>query len=719
MLAPQLSQISPSLGRSVEGQPCCWERAGAKSDHEERERRNEWDREISRFAPLVGRLRERSLRVIAMCGFVGFLQRGGGVPADSMAPLVERMAATLTHRGPDDGGSWVDVRHGVALGHRRLSILDLSAEGHQPMLSPSGRYVIAYNGEIYNFEDLRRELNGVTWRGHSDTEVMLAAFERWGVGGALRRFNGMFALALWDRATQTLHLARDRLGEKPLYYGWCGKTLLFASELKALRLHPAWRGEIDRDALAAYLRHNYVPAPHSIYRGISKLPPAHSVEITLEGETPPPVSYWSLRESAEAGVARPMQGSEQALADELDLLLRDAVKIRTVADVPVGVFLSGGIDSSTVVALMQAQSKDPVKTFSIGFAEEGYNEAVHAKAVAAHLGTDHTELYVTPQEALAVIPSLPDIYDEPFSDSSQIPTLLVSKLARSKVTVTLSGDGGDELFCGYVRYFWGRSIWGKLDRCPYRLRQLAAGALRTLSGDAWKTLLGGATRLLPAIRGTEITPARLQKLADLLAMQSPEKFYHALVSHWDRPESVVLRSREASTALSDPSQWAGLDDFTLRMMYLDALTYLPDDILVKVDRASMAVGLEARVPLLDHRVVEYAWRLPLSMKLRAGQGKWLLRQVLYRYVPQALIDRPKMGFGVPIDDWLRGPLRDWAEALLSPRRLTEDGYFDAAPIRHKWKEHQEGVRNWHYWLWDILMFQAWLDKERCLVAQAA
>jgi len=637
-----------------------------------------------------------------------------------MPALVERMADTLHHRGPDDHGSWTDAHSGIALGHRRLSILDLSVEGHQPMRSASGRYVIAFNGEIYNFESLRRELEGIAWRGHSDTEVMLAGFERWGVEGALRRFNGMFAFALWDRETKTLHLARDRLGEKPLYYGWSGKTFLFASELKALRVHPAWRGEIDRDALTAYLRHNYVPAPYSIYKGISKLAPAHRLEVPLDApHSRAPEPYWSMRHAAEMGASNPLRGSEQAIVDELDLLLRDAVKIRTVADVPVGVFLSGGVDSSTVVSLMQAQAREPVKTFSIGFSEEGYNEAVHAKAVAKHLGTDHTELYVTPHEALALIPELPEVYDEPFSDSSQIPTMLVSRLARSKVTVTLSGDGGDELFCGYVRYFWGRSIWNRLERWPYGLRNAAAGALRTVSQDSWKLLLRGATRLLPSVRGTEITAERLQKLAALLAMRSPEMFYHGLISHWDHPESVVLQAREAPTLLTDPAAWAKLDDFTLRMMYFDVLTYLPDDILVKVDRASMAVGLEARVPLLDHRVVEYAWRVPLSMKIRAGQGKWLLRQVLYRYVPPALIDRPKMGFGVPIDAWLRGPLRAWAEALLSQRRLVEDGYFDPEPIRRKWIEHVKGVHDWHYWLWDILMFQAWLDKERCLVARAA
>jgi len=657
-----------------------------------------------------------------MCGFAGFLQSSALVAAHAMPTLAERMSGMLRHRGPDDGGSWADPEAGVALGHRRLSIIDLSVEGHQPMASASGRYVIAFNGEIYNFGQLREELGreALAWRGHSDTEVMLAAFERWGVEAALRQLNGMFAFALWDRSERTLYLARDRMGEKPLYYGWLGKTFLFGSELKALRVHPAWQGEIDRSALSAYMRLNCVPGPHSIYKGISKLAPAHFLKVRLtsgEGERPQP--YWSLRETAEAGWAAPSRLDEHEAIDELDRLLRDAVGMRMVADVPLGVFLSGGVDSSTVVALMQAQSSMPVKSFSIGFDEEDYNEARHAAAVARHLGTDHTELYVTPREALAVIPQLPTIYDEPFADSSQIPTILVSRLARRHVTVALSGDGGDELFCGYVRYFWSRRLWSRMRFLPHPVRAFAGSALTSVAPDTWNALLGRAARLIPSVALREVNGNRIHKLAEIMAVPTPDVLYQGLTSHWSDPERVVLGAPEARSIATDPAQWSALNDFTARMMYMDAATYLPDDILVKVDRASMSVGLESRVPLLDHRVVEFAWRVPLSMKLRDNHGKWLLRQVLYRYVPRALIERPKMGFGVPIDSWLRGPLREWAETLLSERRLRDEGYFDPLPIRQKWMEHQSGSRNWQYLLWDVLMFQAWLENERGAAAAEA
>lgn len=647
-----------------------------------------------------------------MCGFSGYFSHIGAIAGKS---ILDAMAETLAHRGPDDGGRWWDDVAGIGLAHRRLSILDLSPAGHQPMISPCGRFVVAYNGEIYNHTDLRAELEsvgaGFDWRGHSDTETLLAALRHWGVEGALRRLNGMFAFALWDAVERTLFLARDRMGEKPLYYGRSGETFLFGSELKALTRHPAWRGEIDRNALALFMRHNYVPGPWSIYRGIHKLAPAHYLAVQDGGGTiGSPQCYWNLPALAEQGL-RSATGAPDALADELtdelDGLLRDAVARRMMADVPLGAFLSGGFDSTTVVALMQAQSMRRVRTFSIGFREKGYDEAQHARAVARHLGTDHTELYVTPDEALAVIPKLTTIYDEPFADSSQIPTFLVSQLARRQVTVALSGDGGDELFCGYNRYLIGQRMWQKLRVLPSPARRGLASVLRNAPGQLLDAL---QRRVLPARLRLPNLVDRLPKFADVLEHRDGVDFYRSLVSHWKQPDRLVLGAHEPRTILSDPGWLAGLPSLRERMMLLDMLTYLPDDVLTKMDRASMAVSLEARVPLLDHRLVEFAWRVPTDLKYRDGHGKWLLRQVLYRYVPRSLMERPKMGFGVPIDDWLRGPLRDWGEALLNEKRLREDGFLDPAPIRHLWSEHQAGTRRWHYHLWDVLMFQAWLEQ---------
>jgi asparagine synthase (glutamine-hydrolysing) len=648
-----------------------------------------------------------------MCGIVGFWDNSQQFNTDQLAPMVQRMSDTLLHRGPDDGGTWVDAEAGIALGHRRLAIVDLSPEGHQPMVSADGRYVIVFNGEIYNFLELRRQLEqlGHRFRGHSDTEVMLAAFSQWGLEAAVKSFNGMFAFALWDRQERVLHLGRDRLGEKPLYYSWLGQTFLFASELKALRAYPNFNPEINRNALALYLRHNYIPAPYSIYQDVYKLPPACILTVQPGGSTTQPIPYWSAQTIAEAGIAQPFTGSETDAIAQLDALLRDAVNLRMVADVPLGAFLSGGVDSSTVVALMQAQSNQPVKTFSIGFYEDNYNEAKYAKAVAQHLGTDHTEFYVTAAEAIAVIPKLPTLYDEPFADSSQIPTFLVAQLARQHVTVSLSGDAGDELFAGYNRYFWGRRIWQQIGWIPYPLRNAAASALTMRSPQAWNQTFTSLQPLLPASFKQQNPGDKLHKLAEVLAVESPETMYKGLVSHWKEPEAIVVNSSEPLTALTNPQGWANLPDFTQRMMYLDTVSYLPDDILVKVDRATMGVSLEARVPLLDHRVVELAWQIPLSMKIRNGQGKWLLRQVLYKYVPPHLIERPKMGFGVPIDAWLRDKLRDWAEDLIDERRLRQEGFFHPQPIRQKWAEHLAGDRNWQYYLWDVLMFQAWLDEQ--------
>ncbi|MDA3970257.1 MAG: asparagine synthase (glutamine-hydrolyzing) [Desulfobulbaceae bacterium] len=626
--------------------------------------------------------------------------------------IAERMAHRIQSRGPDDAGVWTEEGAGLALAHRRLSIIDLSPAGHQPMHSPCGRYTLVFNGEIYNHQDLRAELEAeggaFDWRGHSDTETLLAALRHWGMQGALSRLNGMFAFALWDASERTLFLARDRLGEKPLYYGRSGNAFLFGSELKALAAHPDWQGAIDRDALALYMRHNYVPAPWSIYQGIAKLPPAHFVVIRENGRNVgEPFCYWDLGRIAEQGVAAGA-GEPEALTDELDALLRDAVGRRMAADVPLGAFLSGGYDSTTVAALMQSQSERPVKTFTIGFHEEGYNEARHAKAVAEHLGTEHTELYVTPEEAMAVIPKLPTIYDEPFSDSSQIPTFLVSQLARQHVTVSLSGDGGDELFYGYGRYFKAEQIWGKLSRLPLRFRKMVATSLAHAPGN----VLERAMNVLPQKYRVNHLADRLPKLAEMIGHSSGEAFYREMVSHAKDPGRLVLGATEPETILSQPDRMPNLPGLRERMMYLDMMTYLPDDILTKVDRASMAVSLEARVPLLDHRLVEFAWRVPTQYKYRNGQGKWLLRQVLYRYVPKELMDRPKMGFGVPIEHWLRGPLRAWAEELLDEKRLREEGFFDPAPIRRMWNEHVSGKRRWHYYLWDVLMFQAWLEMRK-------
>lgn len=629
-----------------------------------------------------------------------------------MYAVAARMADALRHRGPDAAGVWVDEEAHIGLAHRRLSILDLSPAGHQPMVSASGRYVIAFNGEIYNHLELRQDLQGTAeWRGRSDTEALLAGFDAWGLEATLRNIVGMFAIALWDRLKRVLYLARDRMGEKPLYYGWQSGMFVFGSELKALTAYPSFDAEINRDALTLFLRHNAIPAPYSIYRGIHKLPPGTFLQVQAGQVDVLPVAYWAARSAAEAGQRNLFRGSDAEAAVELERMLGQAVGGQMVADVPLGAFLSGGIDSSTVVALMQAQSARPVKTFTIGFNEAGYDEAPHASAVARHLGTEHTELYVTPQDAMAVIPSLPDIYDEPFADSSQVPTYLVSRLARGHVTVSLSGDGGDELFGGYNRYFWARDIWRKLGWVPRPLRAALAGALTTLPPAAWDTVMQKLGRWLPASLRYANPGDKLHKAAEILAVRSAEEIYLGLVSHWRQPARLVANSQEPMTLLTDPAHRAELPDFEHRMMLLDTVTYLPDDILTKVDRAAMAVSLESRVPLLDHRVVEFAWTLPLTMKIRNGQGKWLLRQVLYRHVPQALMERPKMGFGVPIGHWLRGPLRGWAEDLLSESRLQREGFFRPAPVRQKWKEHLSGKRNWQYHLWDVLMFQAWLERQ--------
>ena len=646
-----------------------------------------------------------------MCGIAGIWQ--SGARRDEWEGSLWAMSRTLIHRGPDDDGIWLDPAARIGLASRRLAIIDLSPHGHQPMESESGRFIAVHNGELYNFQELRQELEqmGHRFRGHSDTEVLLASVDQWGVEAAVTRFNGMFAFALWDRERRRLYLARDRMGEKPLYYGWAGRAFVFASELKALKVHPDFLADVDRNAVALFLRHAFVPAPYSIYRGISKLVPGTILTVDTHtahaGDNIAAVPYWSARQVAERGADEPFSGRDEDAAERLDALLRDAVRLRMIADVPLGAFLSGGVDSSTVVALMQAQSSRPVRTFTIGFRGADYDEATYAKAVAQHLGTEHTELYVSPDQAMALIPRLPTLYDEPFADSSQIPTFLVAELARRHVTVSLSGDGGDELFGGYNRYFLGRRLWRTIGWTPRSMRASLAVGLTLLSPSTWSTFL---PRVGAGVPGVRHPGDKMHKLAEILDVADPDTMYMNLVSHWRQPTAIVEGAMEPPTLLTDRSQWARLQDFTARMMYLDLVTYLPDDILVKLDRASMGVSLEARVPVLDHRIVEFAWRLPLSMKIRGGQGKYILRKVLDRYVPRRLIDRPKMGFGVPIDSWLRGPLREWAESLLDEGRLGKEGFLKPQPIREKWREHLSGRRNWQYLLWDVLMFQAWLEQ---------
>jgi asparagine synthase (glutamine-hydrolysing) len=642
-----------------------------------------------------------------MCGIAGMIDRRAATSAESLHQIGRAMSDTMLHRGPDAGGVWTDAAAGVALAHRRLSIIDLSPGGAQPMVSANGRYVISYNGEVFNFVELRQELEqlGAKFRGGSDTEVIIEGAVHWGLAATVKRMIGMFALALWDRETQTISLVRDRLGIKPVYYLASDSLFAFGSELKAFRACPGWNASLDRDALSAYLRVGYVPQPFSIYNEIRKLPPGNILTLA-PGKTPVIEPFWDARQVAVSGLAKWNEApGEREAIDGLDTLLRDAVRRRMIADVPLGAFLSGGIDSSTVVALMQAESNRPVRTFSIGFHEQGYDEAAHAKAVAQHLGTDHTELYVEPGHAFDVIPKLPEWYDEPFADSSQIPTFLVSEMTRRHVTVALSGDGGDELFTGYNRYFWAEALWKRFSRIPLPLRQTIAAALRVLPPATWDRLFGLVPdRLRPPQPGD-----KLYKLAGMLAHDGPQAVYKRLITLCE-PDQLAVGGREPKGVIGDESVARDIPNFPAWMQFVDMVTYLPDDILTKVDRATMAVSLEGRVPLLDHRVVEYAWTLPLSMKIRDGKGKWALRQVLKRYVPDKLIDRPKMGFGVPIDSWLRGPLRDWAEELLSPRALAADGLLRPEPITAMWRDHLSERNSWHGQLWVILMFQAWRQR---------
>lgn len=637
-----------------------------------------------------------------MCGIAGLILQSEG-PGGGLRNNIARMTDAVRHRGPDGGDVWIDEAAGVALGQRRLAIIDLSPLGAQPMHSACGRYVVTYNGEIFNYLELRTELAaaGVRFRSDSDTEVILEGFVHWGVRATIERTIGMFAIGLWDRQRRELWLVRDRLGVKPLYYARHGGRLAFGSELKTIRAAGGFPTAIDRDALAAYLRHGYVPGPRTIYAGMRQLRPGTILHLDAAGQETHE-TYWDARAKAVAGRAHwnaPID--ETGAVERLDALLRDAVKRRMVADVPLGAFLSGGIDSSTVVAMMQAQSARPVKTFTIGFAAQGYDEAAHAKAVAAHLGTDHTEMYVTPQHALDVVPKLAEWYDEPFADSSQIPTFLVSEMTRRHVTVALSGDGGDENFAGYNRYLWADTLWRRLRGIPKPLRALAARAVAAAAP------LAG---FVPEGWGPARPAEKLTKVAEILGLDSPGDIYRRLISQWPDPAELIVGGVEPRGAVWDDGFERDMPEFVARMQLLDTVTYLPDDILTKVDRATMAVALEARVPLLDHRVVEYAWTLPPRLKLRDGKGKWILRRVLERYVPRQLFERPKMGFGVPVDSWLRGPLRDWAADLLDPRSIKAEGYLRPEPIQRMWQEHLSGAKNHQYPLWTILMFRAWVRR---------
>lgn len=661
-----------------------------------------------------------------MCGLTGFVERDLRDP-DDLRARIQPMTDSMRLRGPDGEGIWLG--EGVALGHRRLSILDLSPAGAQPMLSASTRFVIAFNGEIYNHLDLRQDIEAAgaapVWRGHSDTETLLAAVEHWGLEETLRRAAGMFVIALWDRQERQLSLVRDRMGEKPLYWGWAGPTLVFGSELKALRKHPNFPRDLCREATAQYLRFGYVPAPRSIHPGIYKLEPGCILEIVGKPTSVPPNQplrpgekrdnlsirrYWSLNETVEAGALAPITDETEALS-ALHTTLNAAVARQMIADVPLGAFLSGGIDSSLIVALMQRQSARPIQTFTVGFEDAGFDESPHAAAVARHLGTDHTALVVTDAETREVIPHLPDFYDEPFADSSQIPTHLICRAARQNVTVALSGDGGDELFGGYNRYFWGPKVWGRLQPIPKPLRHVLGSAIAAVPVAGWDRLGRFHQRLRPGSSGISRLGDKTHKLAaGFRDVNNIDDLYRSLVTVWTTPTALVHGVVEPRSLLDDSLPEALENDAAARMMAQDMRSYLPDDILCKVDRAAMGISLETRVPFLDPDVIALSARLPTQMKIRGTTGKWALRQILYRHVPRELLERPKTGFGIPVGDWLRGPLRDWAEDLLTPEKLGADGLLDAVPIRHAWAEHLSGRRDWTHRIWTILMLQAWRER---------
>ncbi len=647
-----------------------------------------------------------------MCGITGYLQVGG--LERGWERSITLMTNALIHRGPDAIGTWGDPDAGIALGHRRLSVLDLSCLGDQPMISPSGRYQIAFNGEIYNFRELRNELvqAGVGFRGTSDTEVLLAGFDEWGIEATIQRSVGMFAFAVWDTRSRQLCLGRDRFGEKPLYCAWFGNSFVFASELKSCQLHPGWHSRINRDALSLYMRHGYVPGPYTIFESAQKVLPGELWWIDpAQPNTIRPEPYWSVESSVVESLNDPFRGTYNDAVSAIDTQLRETLSQQMISDVPLGAFLSGGIDSSLIVAMMQTLSDQRIKTFTMGFDDAKYDESSAAQAIADHIGTAHTMVQVTAKDALEVIPSLPFIYDEPFADSSQIPTALVARIARSAVTVALSGDGGDELFGGYSRYRWAELLWKKMDRLPVSMRKAVAGAIRMLPPERWNALVLSGRAPIPQRLRDPMAGDKLYKIAELFTERTSRSLYRQLVSLWTNPEALVLRSSETPTALTSRSIPASISGFTEQMMYLDAQSYLPDDILVKVDRSAMSVSLETRSPYLDHRLFHLAWRLPFEYKVSEGLGKRVIRDVLAQYIPQSMFDRPKQGFSVPVAQWLRGPLREWAEDLLEPNQLASQGYLDVAQVRAIWSEHLSGHRNWQARLWSVLMFQSWLSKQ--------
>ena len=653
-----------------------------------------------------------------MCGIVGIL---GEKELSNLGNCIEKMTETLLHRGPDSNGTWIDEEDKIALGHRRLSILELSEAGHQPMESSCGRFVLSFNGEIYNHLDLRKDIEQTSrlgknpisnWRGGSDTETLVEGFSLMGIKKTLKMTVGMFALALWDKEEKLLYLARDRVGEKPLYYGWSNNNFIFASELKALKEYDLFNNKIDRDSLNIYMRHNYIPCPRSIYKDIYKLEPGALLSLDLSATKSAGTSlnkeiWWSLKESTNLGKENLLIDKKQNLQN-LEKSLLDSVRLQSIADVPLGAFLSGGIDSSLIVALMQSISNVKINTFSIGFKEDAYNEAGYAKEVAKHLNTNHKELYLSHDDALALVPLLPKMYDEPFADSSQIPTHLISLMAKEHVTVVLSGDAGDELFGGYNRHVQAPRLWKIISCIPKGVRSFVSFSILSISPK----LLNQFGNYLP--RGLKVIflGDKLHRFADRLKrIKDQDDLYYSLVSEWEEPSKLVLKSKEPKNLLQSKSEWPKNLSFQEKMMFLDMATYLPDDILVKVDRASMATSLETRVPFLDHRVVELAFRIPVDQKIVGTRGKEVLRKILYKYVPKKLIDRPKQGFGIPLGEWLRGPLREWAEDLISKERLSKEGFFEAEMIHERWNEHLSGKRNWEHSLWSVLMFQSWLESQ--------